>query len=121
MEKYHGSVRGPFGVGAGEKSLGGEKHNDQFIEEYSYTDRVRFPGREGLYEGGISFAHDMGCYFTYSRRGQSAYERSNDSRNGFYFHMTTEELLNGIYCMAGYALKTGDAAWLKRAETCWKP
>ena len=87
---------------------------DQFIEEYSYTDRVRFPGREGLYEGGISFTHDMGCYFTYSRRGQSAYERSNDSRNGFYFHMTTEELLNGIYCMAGYALKTGDAAWLKR-------
>ena len=39
---------------------------DEFIKSYSYYDRVCFPGREGLYEGGISFTHDMGCYFTYA-------------------------------------------------------
>ena len=28
--------------------------------------------------------------------------------------MTTEELLNGIYCIAGYVLKTRDVEWLKK-------
>ncbi|HIT08166.1 MAG TPA: hypothetical protein IAB55_03645 [Candidatus Merdivicinus faecavium] len=86
---------------------------DEFIEDYSYTDRVTFPGRPGDYPGGLSFTHDMGCYFTYSPRGASGYERANDSDRGFYFYMTTEELLNGIYCTAGYALQEGDAAWLR--------
>ena len=44
---------------------------------------------------GLSFTHDMGCYFSYSEYGYSAYERENDSRSGFYFYMTTEQLLNG--------------------------
>ena len=87
---------------------------DEFIEDYSYTDTVTYPGLPGEYPGGISFTHDMGCYFTYSQRGFSAYERSNESEKGFYFYMTTEELLNGIYCLAGYALYSGDDAWLKR-------
>ena len=86
---------------------------DEFIEDYSYEDRVTFPGKLGDYPGGISFTHDMGCYFTYSPHGYSAYERPNATRNGFYFYMTTEELLNGIYCMAGYALYTGDTKWLE--------
>ena len=85
---------------------------DEFIEHYSYTDRVTFAGIEGDYPGGISFTHDMGCYFEYSPRGYSDYEHVNDTRDGFYFYMTTEELLNGIYCMAGYALHTGDTEWL---------
>lgn len=87
---------------------------DEFIKSYSYYDRVRFPGREGLYEGGISFTHDMGCYFTYADHGNSGYERENESVKGFYFYMTTEELLNGIYCIAGYVLKTRDMEWLKK-------
>lgn len=87
---------------------------DEFIRDYSYYDRVRFPNREGLYEGGISFTHDMGCYFTYTPPGSSGYERENDSRKGFYFYMTTEELLNGIYGMAGYGLKTRDVEWMKK-------
>lgn len=86
---------------------------DEFIEDYSYEDRVTYPDREGDYPGGISFTHDMGCYFTYSPHGFSAYERANETRDGFYFYMTTEELLNGIYCITGYALKTGDAAWMR--------
>lgn len=85
---------------------------NEFIEDYSYEDRVTFPGKPGDYPGGISFTHDMGCYFTYSPHGYSAYERPNATRNGFYFYMTTEELLNGIYCLAGYALQTGDTKWL---------
>lgn len=85
---------------------------DEFIRDYMYTDRVTFPGKPGDYPGGISFTHDMGCYFSYSTHGYSAYERPNESDKGFYFYMTTEELLNGIYCMAGYALHTGDTAWL---------
>lgn len=87
---------------------------DEFIEHYSYTDRVTYPGIEGDYPGGISFTHDMGCYFTYSPRGYSDYEHVNETRDGFYFYMTTEELLNGIYCLAGYALYTGDRDWLMK-------
>ena len=87
---------------------------DEFIDHYSYFDRVTYPGMEGDYPGGISFTHDMGCYFGYSPRGYSDYERVNDSLQGFYFYMTTEELLNGIYCMAGYALHTGDTKWLEK-------
>ncbi len=87
---------------------------DEFIDHYSYVDRVTYPGVPGDYPGGISFTHDMGCYFTYSPHGYSDYEHVNEDRDGFYFYMTTEELLNGIYCIAGYALKTGDAEWLKK-------
>ena len=87
---------------------------DEFIEDYSYVDTVTYPGMEGEHPGGISFTHDMGCYFSYSEHGYSGYERTNDTANGFYFYMTTEELLNGIYCMAGYALHSGDTEWLKK-------
>lgn len=86
---------------------------DEFIQDYSYEDRVTFPDKPGDFPGGISFTHDMGCYFTYSAHGYSAYERPNASRNGFYFYMTTEELLNGIYCLCGYVLQTNDTSWLK--------
>ena len=85
---------------------------DDFINHYSYHDRVYFPGKDGDYAGGLSFTHDMGCYFTYSERGKSAYERENNNSDPFYCYMTTEELLNGIYCICGYTLKTNDVAWL---------
>lgn len=86
---------------------------DEFIADYSYTDTVTYPGLPGEYPGGISFTHDMGNYFTYSPRGYSGYEDINDSRKGFYFYMTTEELLNGIYCLAGYVLHSKDVSWLQ--------
>jgi len=85
---------------------------DDFINYYSYEDRVYFPGKDGDFVGGLSFTHDMGCYFTYSESGKSAYERENNNSDPFYCYMTTEELLNGIYCICGYALKTKDTAWL---------
>lgn len=86
---------------------------EDFLHHYSYYDRVYFQEKEGDYPGGISFCHDMGCFLHYTEAGRSAYERVNSDRNGFYFYMTTEELLNGIYCICGYVLKTQDVEWLK--------
>ena len=87
---------------------------EDFIRHYSYRDKVVFPGKKEEFEGGLSFTHDMGCYFSYSEYGYSAYERENDSRSGFYFYMTTEQLLNGIYCIISYCLYTGDIIWLDK-------
>lgn len=85
---------------------------DEYIAHYAYHDTVTFPDRQGEYPGGISFAHDMGCFFNYAPHGQSAYERENATRDGFYYYMTTDQLMNGIYCICGYTLWTGDDAWL---------
>lgn len=87
---------------------------DDFLTHYTYRDEVTFAAYPGVYPGGISFTHDMGCYYTYSEKGHSAYERKNDSADGFYFYMTTEELLNGIYCICSYVLSTGDVTWLSK-------
>lgn len=85
---------------------------DLYIRRYSYRDTVRFreyPGEE--FPGGLSFTHDMGNYFTYSPAGYSGYERETTPRDGCYRYMTTEELLNGIYLLAAYALRGGDDDW----------
>ncbi|MBO5198648.1 MAG: hypothetical protein J6B85_09050 [Lachnospiraceae bacterium] len=90
---------------------------DQYLERYSYVDTVRFAGIDGEYPGGISFTHDMGNYFTYTEPGHSDYEHADMEAHGCYFYMTTEELLNGIYCIAGYALTTKDRDWLAAKES----
>ena len=87
---------------------------DDFLAHYTYYDTVTFSGVNGTYPGGISFTHDMGCFSTYSKKGYSAYERENASAKGFYFYMTTEELLNGIYCICSYVISTGDTDWLSQ-------
>ena len=88
---------------------------DLFIDRYSYEDQIRFADRPGeIYPGGLSFTHDMGNYTSFSPPGYSAYEMEN---TGFYCYMTTEELLNGVYLLAGYILASGDKAWAsKRGE-----
>lgn len=63
---------------------------DDFLKHYTYRDQVTFDNYPGTYPGGISFTHDMGCYFTYSSDGHSAYERENDTKDGFYFYMNSE-------------------------------
>ena len=92
---------------------------DLYIRRYAYRDTVRFrayPGQE--FPGGLSFTHDMGNYFTYSPAGYSGYERETTPQDGCYLYMTTEELLNGIYVLTGYALIGGDTAWAQhRADT----
>ena len=87
---------------------------DQFIDMYSYHDDVYFGDDDGPHPGGFSFAHDMGCFTAYSPKGYSGYEKTSMD---FYCYMTTEELFNGIYCIASYLLKTKDIKWAeKRAD-----
>lgn len=85
---------------------------DLYIEHYTYHDEVRFGDEPGKrYPGGLSFTHDMGSYTTYTPFGSSGYEMI-DSKN--YGYMTTEELLNGIYCISAYALSTREQEWLDK-------
>lgn len=86
---------------------------DSFIDRYSYRDRVHFAGEAGGgHPGGLSFPHDQGNYVAYAPSGRSAYEQPD--REGVYSYMTTEQLLNGVYCAAAYALRGGDPAWRTR-------
>jgi hypothetical protein len=84
---------------------------DMFTKRYSYYDKVRFPGSDKEYPGGISFTHDMGVANLMSRPGYSSYERYGIS--GCFSHMTHEQLVNWICCAAVYAEQTKDEKWLK--------
>ena len=88
---------------------------DSFIERHSYTDTLRFPGeREFSRAGGLAFTHDQGNYTDYSVPGYGGYELTNATG---YAYMTTEQVLNGVFCLCSYLLKTGDAKTFKR----WRP
>jgi xylan 1,4-beta-xylosidase len=82
---------------------------DLYVERYSYYDRVRFPGEEKEYPGGISFTHDMGVANTFSRPHYSAYELYGI--DGCFSHMTHEQLVNWVLCAAVYIEQTKDWAW----------
>ncbi len=82
---------------------------EQFLDRYTYRDQVRFADEPGVvWPGGLSFTHDMGNFSTFSPAGESGYEMADSKNYGF---MTTEELLNGIYCLVAYALSAQDSAW----------
>ncbi len=83
---------------------------DYFTSRYSYADRVRFPGDETEYPGGISFTHDMGIANTVSRPQYSTYELFG--LDGCFSHMTHEQLVNWVLCAAVYVEGTKDQAWL---------
>ena len=83
---------------------------DMFVKRFSYNDRVRFPGDEKEYPGGISFTHDMGVANTISRPHYSTYEVYGIE--GCFSHMTHEQLVNWILCAAVYVEQTGDTQWL---------
>lgn len=84
---------------------------DMFSKRYSYHDKVRFPGDEKEYPGGISFTHDMGVANLLSRPGYSSYEKYGI--DGCFSHMTHEQLVNWVCCAAVYVEKTKDAEWIK--------
>jgi hypothetical protein len=87
---------------------------DLYIERYSYHDQIRFQDRPGENSpGGLSFTHDMGNYTSFTPRGISGYEKSNAAS---YHFMTTEELLNGIYCLTAYAIASDDLDWMGRRK-----
>ncbi|MCL6617706.1 MAG: glycoside hydrolase family 52 protein, partial [Anoxybacillus ayderensis] len=82
---------------------------DLYVERYSYEDRVRFPGEDTEYLGGISFTHDMGVANTFSRPHYSSYELYGIS--GCFSHMTHEQLVNWVLCAAVYIEQTNDLEW----------
>ncbi|HEX7056557.1 MAG TPA: glycoside hydrolase family 52 protein [Bacilli bacterium] len=82
-----------------------------FLNRYSYEDRVRFPGDDREYPGGISFTHDMGVANTFSRPHYSAYELYGI--DGCFSHMTHEQLVNWVLCACVYAEQTGDRPWIE--------
>ncbi|GIQ68893.1 beta-xylosidase [Xylanibacillus composti] len=84
---------------------------DLFTKRYSYEDRVRFPGEDKEYPGGISFTHDMGVANTFSRPHYSSYELYG--LDGCFSHMTHEQLVNWVLCAAVYVEQTGDRQWLE--------
>ena len=85
---------------------------DLFTTRYRYYDDTQDatdPSRP-RFEGGISFAHDMGVANAFSPPGFSSYERPN--LDDCFSYMTAEQLLNWCLCAALYALTTGDKYWL---------
>lgn len=92
---------------------------DWFIDRYSFEDKVEFEEEKGkLHTGGLSFTHDQGSYVAFSKPGESMYETRNMTSVHCYWHMTTEELLNGISCICAYGIKTKDYNWIeKRKDT----
>lgn len=84
---------------------------DMFVERFSYEDKVRFPGNEQEYPGGISFTHDMGVANTISRAHYSSYELYG--LDGCFSHMTHEQLVNWVLCAVVYVEQTQDQEWLE--------
>ena len=84
---------------------------DWFVKRYSYTDKVRLPGDETEYPGGISFTHDMGIGNVVSRPHYSTYELQ--ALDGCFSHMTHEQLVNWLLCAMVYVEQSGDQKWLQ--------
>ncbi len=82
---------------------------DRFIERYSYTDRLHFPGGENSHPGGITFTHDQGVSNHFTAEGYSSYEMPE--LFGCFSYMSCEQLTNFVCCVATYDHLSGDHAW----------
>ena len=78
---------------------------DNFLNLFSYHDRVFSRGQAEDFPGGLGFAHDMGGRLNFSTKEQGAI---------YSTLMTQEELQNWILCAALYWKRTGDNAWLEQ-------
>lgn len=85
---------------------------DWYVDRYLYRDKVRFPGSDKEYPGGISFPHDMGVANNITRPGHSVYEMRG--LTGCFSYMTHEELVNWLWCGLVYMAQTGDDAWFEK-------
>jgi hypothetical protein len=82
---------------------------DLFSKRYSYVDQVYFPGKpDELYNGGISFTHDMGVANQFTPASRSSYELPR--LTGCFSYMTHEELVNWLCCALVYGER--DFEWL---------
>ncbi|MDA3849785.1 MAG: hypothetical protein PF447_00775 [Spirochaetaceae bacterium] len=84
---------------------------NMFINRFSYRDKLHFPGEDNLYQGGISFTHDMGVNNHISREGYSTYEKAG--LTGCFSYMTHEQLVNWVLCAGIYVDGTSDNKWLE--------
>jgi hypothetical protein len=86
---------------------------DNFVNSYSYEDRLKREHSDDAPVGGLSFAHDMGAFNMFSPPGQSSYELPNLDAVCFS-HMTAEQLCNWVLMAVTYVSGTNDLAWAKR-------
>ena len=87
---------------------------EHFVTHYSYEDKIFAPDKEDeLYDGGISFTHDMGIGNHFSPNSYSCYEVAGIDRKCFSY-MTYEELTNWILCAGLYVAHTKDQKFLLR-------
>lgn len=91
---------------------------DLFISRYSYTDKLHFKGGKNVYQGGLSFTHDMGQKNHFTRPGYSSYERA--ALTGCFSYMTHEQLVNFILCATVYYKQSQDHAWMKKTMSIMK-
>lgn len=95
---------------------------DFYLDAYSYVDKVRFPGEDREYEGGLTFCHDMGVANIFASKGRSAYEKC--CLTDCFSFMSHEQVVNWLCCALVYIKQTGDKEWSnKRLQTikdCFK-
>lgn len=83
---------------------------DFYLENYSYVDRVRFPGDDQLYPGGLTFCHDMGVANIFTPRGRSSYEKCGI--DDCFSYMSHEQVVNWLCCALVYGHQTKDEEWI---------
>ena len=89
---------------------------EQFVNHYAYTDQVFSPNQpDQLFDGGISFCHDMGVANHFSPDGHSSYECAGLDRLCFSY-MTCEQLTNWVLCAGVYYAKTGDLGFIEKHQ-----
>mgnify|MGYP005690716641 FL=1 len=89
---------------------------EQFVDRYSYTDQVFAPNNpDELFDGGLSFAHDMGVGNTFSPEGYSCYECSGLDRKCFSY-MTCEQLTNWVLIAGVYWAQTKDQEFINQQK-----
>ena len=91
---------------------------DLYVERYSYTDNVCFPGDPRQHAGGIAFTHDMGVANVFSEPGRSGYEQAG--LRGCFSFMTCEELVNWALTACLYVSHTSDFDWAARNSDTFK-
>lgn len=91
---------------------------DMFVKRYSYRDKLHYPGGENIYDGGLSFTHDMGKDNHISRAEYSTYEQFG--LTGCFSHMTHEQLINWVLCGALYINDTKNREWFEDNRTIFE-
>ena len=97
---------------------------EHFVSHYAYEDKIFAPDEpDKLYEGGISFTHDMGIGNHFSPNHYSCYEVAGIDRKCFSY-MTYEQLTNWVLCTGLYVSNTKDTDFLFKhrgiLEKCYK-